>query len=97
MAAKLGLHDALKAQEIHWKQRSRISWLKEGDKNTKFFHGMASARWRKNMITSLVDGDVRLSDWENIVNHIKDFFATLYAKSGTDQHWIICNLTLLEK
>lgn len=31
MAMKLGLHDALKAQEIHWKHRSRIYWLKEGD------------------------------------------------------------------
>lgn len=63
----------------------RCRWLKEGHKNTEFFHGMALARVRNNMISPLVDGDVRLYDREAIVNHIKDFFATLYAKEEWDR------------
>ena len=39
-----------KIEEILWHQTLRISWMKEGDKNTRFFHKTAVGRKRRNSI-----------------------------------------------
>lgn len=37
-------------KEIVWRQNSKENWLKEGDKNTSFFHKMANFHRRKSFI-----------------------------------------------
>ena len=37
-------------EEISWRQKSRELWLKDGDKNTGYFHKMANAHRRSNCL-----------------------------------------------
>lgn len=43
----------LKEEEVYWKQKSRIQWIQEGDKNTKFFHAHIVKRRGWNKILGL--------------------------------------------
>ncbi|KAK3204446.1 hypothetical protein Dsin_018492 [Dipteronia sinensis] len=47
------LDSALEIEERYWRQRSRIEWLKCGDRNTRFFHMKASVRQARNKIKGL--------------------------------------------
>ncbi|TYH10965.1 hypothetical protein ES288_A07G220800v1 [Gossypium darwinii] len=42
-------------EETYWARRARAQWLKEGDRNTRFFHVRASGRRKKNSIERLKD------------------------------------------
>ena len=45
--------EVAKNEEFFWRQRSRIQWIKNGDKNMKYFHRMATTHKRINTIESL--------------------------------------------
>ena len=42
------LRDAVRLEEAFWRAKSRVQWLNEGDKNTKFFHAQTVQRRQSN-------------------------------------------------
>jgi len=67
-------------EEISWRQKSRVRWLKEGDKCTKFFHRLANSNWRFNSIEFLsVNGSVTF-DPPVIGDHVVQFYDSLFSK-----------------
>lgn len=70
-------------QELYWRQRSTSHWLKQGDRNTKFFHVYASERRRINMIKRLVRDDGRVvEDAAGIHDLGTDFYKSLFTSNA---------------
>ncbi|RVX06963.1 Transposon TX1 uncharacterized 149 kDa protein [Vitis vinifera] len=49
-------------EETHWRQLSKELWLKEGDRNTGFFHRMANAHRRNNSLERMKINGVWLTE-----------------------------------
>lgn len=73
------LDELLYREEMLWRQRSRIDWLREGDRNTQFFHQRAIWRARKNKIKGLVDSTgVKQTEQKVMEGMALDFFQNLF-------------------
>ncbi|XP_059654845.1 uncharacterized protein LOC132301624 [Cornus florida] len=61
------------AEEISWRQKSRAILLKEGDRNTKFFHRLANAQRRGNHIGRLnIEGETLIRE-EDVCKGVSTF------------------------
>lgn len=65
------LDEELLRRDTIWKQKSRELWVKDGDRNSKFFHLSTSIRRRKNQICAIKDGN---SDWIHRYPDIGEYF-----------------------
>ncbi|XP_027155460.1 uncharacterized protein LOC113766368 [Coffea eugenioides] len=78
---KLQLSKAHKDEELYWSQKSRSRWLKEGDKNTAYFHLSVMAKRKRNRINMLQKAN---GEWcrgeqevvEELNKHYKDLFTS---------------------
>lgn len=64
----------LHLKECLLKQKSRHKWIKEGDLNSRFFHGMLNMRRRRNNIVALVTGSGRVKEldllWKGWISNV---------------------------
>jgi hypothetical protein len=73
------LCELFEREEIMAKQRSRVDGLREGDRDTAFFHARASARRRTNIIHSLARNDGPITEnQEEIKGMVQSFYDNLF-------------------
>ena len=67
-------------EEISWRQKSRALCIREGDRNTKFFHRIANSHKRVNSIDRLMVDGVLSLDPAAIADCISQFYRRLYSE-----------------
>lgn len=64
--------------EVSWRQKSRVFWLKEGEKTTNFFHCMANVKRRVNFIGKIKKGPYVIDKLKEVNEEIATFFENLF-------------------
>lgn len=67
--------EVLAQEEILWYKKSRTQWLEFGDRNTCYFHEVATIRRRRNHISSLQN---EASFWVNNPNDLEQMATAYY-------------------
>ncbi|GKV04879.1 hypothetical protein SLEP1_g16976 [Rubroshorea leprosula] len=74
------LWQCLKKKESLWRQKSRASWIKDGDANSHFFHRITNGRRQRNMIHGVDDKGTWIDDPDQvkliILDHFKNQFSS---------------------
>jgi hypothetical protein len=87
------MDELLYREELMWLQRSRVDWLRAGDRNTKYFHRKAARCQQKNKIRKLKrpDGTVTKNTKE-MEESATNFFQNLYTRDEEVEPSIITDL-----
>ncbi|XP_030958820.1 uncharacterized protein LOC115980738 [Quercus lobata] len=76
------INNLLDEEEMWWQQRSRVQWLGERDRNTKYFHHRASERRKKNTISGIwSENGAWCESKESIANTVMAYFEGIYTSS----------------
>jgi hypothetical protein len=92
--AQKALDTALNQQEQFWKDKSRVQWLIEGDRNTSYFHRLTKIRHATNKISRLQRDGNFLESNEEIEQHALSYFQDLFASDNMCSPTDIVSITI---
>jgi hypothetical protein len=83
-AVQKELQHLLDSEDMQWRQRAKSDWLRDGDRNTRYFHECANARRKTNRIHNILDAEERMCDTEEevqmgFINYFSSLFTTVDA------------------
>ncbi|KAK4394018.1 putative mitochondrial protein [Sesamum angolense] len=79
---RLELEGIAAHDETRWKQRSKVLWLREGDRNIGFFHKKASQRFKTNSIRKIRNSEgTWVTTEEGIQQCISSHCGSVYASN----------------
>ena len=75
------LNEWLRRNEALWRQKQRETWLKDGDKNSKFFHLSTIIRCKRNSIDAIKNDDGNwITNQKEIREHVEDKLSQLFTE-----------------
>ncbi|XP_042972839.1 uncharacterized protein LOC122304645 [Carya illinoinensis] len=79
---KKDIDNLLEEEDLKWKQRAKQQWLKEGDRNTSFFHKCANQRRKVNTIQKIMDENESPASTPKEVSQVfQGYFQNLFTSS----------------
>eukprot|EP00253_Pinus_taeda_P017843 PITA_17843 len=88
------LEERRKQEEIYWRQKSRIRWLKEGERNTKFFHRTTVQRRMHNQIPFILNQEgTKVEEHEQIEKVLLNHFKQVHQEPLVDRLRAIRKIT----
>ncbi|XP_057791072.1 uncharacterized protein LOC131008195 [Salvia miltiorrhiza] len=90
ISKQAAINTLLTRKNTHLQQQSRLTWLKDGDRNTAFFHRMLRHRKTGLLINHLMIDGVAEYNQVAIEQHIVEHFSNLFSQGGLN------NVNMLE-
>ncbi|KAL9675160.1 hypothetical protein QQ045_003361 [Rhodiola kirilowii] len=79
------LDEWLAREECIWRQRARTEWLKEGDRNTAFFHARASYRRKVNSLSGLENEQGEfICEEKDMLKIVEEYFRRIFASNNKE-------------
>lgn len=84
------MDDVLFQEELLWYQRARADWIKDGDRNTSFFHlSTITKQWRNKIVALKNEHGDWIHEKQEVQKFVLNYFKALYTEDNVYEAWSI--------